>query len=174
MISQWIDTGLRENAGSSVAAMRTLGFKAAPLVDGALGAVPTNLPAINPIETRRPYPLLALATSPRAPVVAASRYTAIELLTPSSRSPLGTIPFPEGEPLAITFSRSGRLLLVAGGKPVRSGAVDSPASGKQLPGCSAGQSRGRHHRVHLAEQHRILDSTALPAGLPQAANRASR
>ena len=134
MISQWIDTGLRENAGSSVAAMRTLGFKAAPLVDGALGAVPTNLPAINPIETRRPYPLLALATSPRAPVVAASRYTAIELLTPSSRSPLGTIPFPEGEPLAITFSRSGRLLLVAGGKPVRSGAVVlfDVATGKRL------------------------------------------
>ena len=134
VISQWIDTGLRENAGSSVAAMRTLGFKAAPFVDGTQGAVPANLPEIKPIETRRPYPILALASSPRAPVVAASHYAAIKLLDPSTRSPLGTMPFPEGEPLAITFSRSGRLLLVAGGKPVQSGAVVlfDVATGKRL------------------------------------------
>lgn len=134
MITQWIDTGLRENAGSSVAAMRTLGFKAAPLVEGTQGAVPAHLPEAKLIQTHRPYPILALATSPRAPVAAVSKYSAIEFLNPSTRSSLGTVPFPEGEPLAITFSRSGRLLLVAGGKPVQNGTVAlfDVASGKRV------------------------------------------
>ena len=44
VIQKWIDTGLRKNAGSSAAAIRTLGFKATlPTADGAPGAVPANL-----------------------------------------------------------------------------------------------------------------------------------
>jgi len=135
MIAKWIDTGVRENAGSSAAAMRTLGFKpAASSSEGGPGAVPANLPSFTPVPTRRSYPILALASSPRAPVLALSRYAAIELLDPATRNPLGTIPFPEGEPLVLTFSRSGRLLLAAGGKPVQGGTVAlfDVASGKRL------------------------------------------
>lgn len=135
MIAKWIDTGVRENAGSSAAAMRTLGFKAvAPASEDTPGAIPMNLPTVAPVATRRPYPLLALDSSPRAPVLAMSRYSAIELLDPATRHPLGTIPFPEGEPLVLTFSRSGRLLLAAGGKPVQGGTVAlfDVQSGKRL------------------------------------------
>lgn len=124
LIKRWIDTGLRENAGSSAAAMRTLGFKAgAPADDGVPGAMPANLASFTRPPTRRAYPVLALASSPRAPLVAAAGYGAIDLVDPVTRSPLGAIEFPEGEPLVLAFSRSGRLLLAAGGKPVQNGAA---------------------------------------------------
>jgi hypothetical protein len=135
LIKQWIDTGLRENAGSSVAAMRTLGFKAgAPADDGAPGAMPAELPSFTRLPTRRAYPVLALAASPRAPLVAAAAYGAIDLVDPVTRSPLGAIEFPEGEPLVLAFSRSGRLLLAAGGKPVQNGAavLFDVATGRRL------------------------------------------
>jgi len=135
MIQKWIDTGLRENAGSSAAAIRTLGFKAAaPTDDGTPGAVPANLASFTRAATQRAYPVLALAASPRAPVAAASGYAAIDLFDPATRSPLGAVEFPEGEPLVLAFSRSGRLLLAAGGKPVQSGAVVlfDVATGKRL------------------------------------------
>lgn len=135
LISKWIDTGLRENAGSSAAAMRTLGFKpAGPAADAGPGAVPKDLPPVTRIATSRPYPVLALASSSRAPVLAASGFQVIDLFDPASREPLGAIPFPEGEPLVLSFSHSGRLLLAAGGKPVQNGAavLFDVATGKPL------------------------------------------
>ncbi|MCA9030435.1 MAG: c-type cytochrome [Planctomycetaceae bacterium] len=124
LISKWIDTGLRENSGSSVAEMRTLGFKpVGTLANTGMGPVPSNLPTFERKATNRPYPVLALAACPQAPVAASSGYGAIDLFAPATRTPYGAIPFPEGEPLVLTFSRSGRLLLAAGGKPVQSGSV---------------------------------------------------
>ncbi|MCG6158160.1 c-type cytochrome domain-containing protein [Rubinisphaera margarita] len=135
LIKQWIDTGLRENSGSSVASMRTLGFKPVDAAgnDGP-AALPANLPDFDQKTTSRPYPVLSLATSPRAPLAAVSDYGAIKLSDPNSRSPYGAIEFPEGEPLVLTFSRSGRLLLAAGGKPVQNGTVVlfDVATGKRL------------------------------------------
>lgn len=96
LISKWIDTGLRENAGSSAAAMRTLGFKAAgPAADVGPAAIPTSLPPVKRTPTRRPYPVLALAASPRAAVAAASGFGLIELVDPATRQSLGAIEFPE-------------------------------------------------------------------------------
>ena len=134
LIKKWIDTGLRENAGSSVAAMRTLGFQPGGTdVAAGPGAVPEALPTIERPRTVRPYPVLSLATSPRAPVVAVAAYGAIDLVA-SLETRYGSLAFPEGEPLALAFSRSGRLLLAAGGKPVQSGSVVlfDVATGKRL------------------------------------------
>lgn len=135
LIRKWIDTGLRENAGSSAAEMRTLGFQpTAPTDDASPGAIPADLPNVSRPDTLRPLPVLAVATSPRAPVAASSAYGAIKLFDPTTGSPYGTIPFPEGEPHVLTFSRSGRLLLAAGGKPVQNGTVTlyDVATGKRL------------------------------------------
>jgi len=134
LIRKWIDTGLRENAGSSVAAKRTLGFKpTAPATNDGPGAVPEKLAAIERPRTVRPFPVLALAASPRAPVAAVASYGAIGLYASLDKQ-YGDLPFPEGEPLVLAFSRSGRLLLAAGGKPVQSGAVVlfDVATGKRL------------------------------------------
>ena len=134
MIAKWIDTGLRENAGSSVAAMRTLGFKPAePAKDDGPGALPAKLAAFERPKTVRPFPVLALAASPRAAVAAVASYGAIDLYGSLDKQ-YGALPFPEGEPLVLAFSRSGRLLLAAGGKPVQSGVVVlfDVATGKRL------------------------------------------
>ncbi|MFM8578013.1 MAG: WD40 repeat domain-containing protein [Planctomycetaceae bacterium] len=115
--------------------MRTLGFKAAaPAPEGTAGAVPAKLADFARPAVRRAYPVLALAASPRAPVAAVAGYGAIDLIDPTKRTPLGAIEFSEGEPLVLSFSRSGRLLLAAGGRPVQSGSavLFDVASGKRL------------------------------------------
>ena len=141
VIETWIAKGLLENAGSSAALMRTLGFVPQansnpldPANPGVPGPIPQNYPPTETIPTARPLPIVALASSPRAPLIAASRYGAIDLLDPVSCESLGTLRFPEGEPLNLSFSRSGRVLLAAGGKPVRSGtaALFDVASGRRL------------------------------------------
>jgi hypothetical protein len=124
MIKTWIDTGLRENSGSAVAAVRTLGFKpaaAAQAMDGP-PPLPANLPPFERRKTRRPFAVLALAASPRAPLAAVASYEAIELMA-SKEKRYGAIAFPEGEPLVLKFSPSGRVLLAAGGRPVQNGAA---------------------------------------------------
>ncbi|MFM8891962.1 MAG: c-type cytochrome domain-containing protein [Planctomycetia bacterium] len=134
MIKRWIDTGLRENAGSSVAAMRTLGYQPGGAAEAAgPGAVPEGLATVERPKTVRPFPVLGLAASPRAPVTAVAAYGAIELVAAPDRA-YGALAFPEGEPLTLAFSRSGRLLLAAGGKPVQSGSVVlfDVATGKRL------------------------------------------
>ena len=64
-IKQWIDTGLRENAGSSAVAMRTLGFQPAPVEagDGGPPPLPEGLAVIERPTTRR---------APRSDTAAAS------------------------------------------------------------------------------------------------------
>ncbi|MCY3005085.1 MAG: hypothetical protein NTV29_03795 [Planctomycetota bacterium] len=141
VIEAWISKGLRENAGSSAAQMRTLGFVPQadsnpldPTNPGLPGPIPQNYPPTQTIPTARPLPIVALAASPRALLIAASRYGAIDLLDPVSCESVGTLGFPEGEPLNLSFSRSGRVLMAAGGKPVRSGSATlyDVVSGKRL------------------------------------------
>jgi len=137
VIKKWIDTGLRENVGSSAVAMRTLGFTPAaadPRAEAGPAPLPAGLPAVEKPATQRPFPVVALAASPRADLAAASGYGVVEFFEPRSRQPLGTLAFAEGEPLVLAFSRSGRRLLVAGGLPVETGvaAVYDVASGRRL------------------------------------------
>ena len=86
LITKWIDSGLRENAGSSAAAMRTLGFTpsdADSLTQDGPPPLPENLPAVQRPATLRPLPVLALASSPRANLAAVSGYGFIELFLSS-------------------------------------------------------------------------------------------
>jgi len=123
-IKKWIDSGLRENAGSSAAQRRTLGFKPMAMPASTLaGPVPKGLPELNRPQVKRAYPILGLATSLRAQVAAFSSYQSIELIDPSTGREFGRVPFPEGEPLVLKFSHSGRILLAGGGKPVQNGSV---------------------------------------------------
>ncbi|MFM7926654.1 MAG: c-type cytochrome domain-containing protein, partial [Pirellula sp.] len=115
IIKKWIDSGLRENAGSSAAQRRTLGFK--PMAIAASTAavpLPNDLPPLSKPPFKRAYPIVALASSSRAPLVASSNYQAIDLLDPSSGRAFGSVLFDEGEPLVLKFSQSGRILLAGG------------------------------------------------------------
>ncbi|MFM8891651.1 MAG: c-type cytochrome domain-containing protein [Planctomycetia bacterium] len=159
MIKQWIDTGLRENAGSAAMAVRTLGFKPATAevaADAGPPPVPVGLAAVERPAIRRPFPVTALATSPRAAVAAVSGYGVIELVDPGSRQPLGALVFAEGEPLALRFSRSGRRLLAAGGLPVETGmaAVYDVVTGKRL--AAVGQEPDAVQAADLSPDERMV------------------
>jgi WD40 repeat protein len=85
--------------------------------------MPEGFPAFTPPAVKRPLPVIAMATSPRAPLLAVAGHEQVALLDANSQKPLGSLPFPEGQPNVIRFSLDGRVLMVAGGKPVQSGSV---------------------------------------------------
>jgi mono/diheme cytochrome c family protein len=135
LLKSWIDMGLRQNTSSAADVPRTLGFKPAPLSASAgPPPIPAGLPTLERAKTVRPFPVLALAASPRAPLLAVSSYECIDLIDPATRRVLGSLPFPQGEPHVLRFSRSGAVLLAAGGRPVRNGgaALFDVKTGKHL------------------------------------------
>jgi WD40 repeat protein len=138
LIRVWIQEGLKQSAGSAAAATRRdLSFQP-PKNDGAASAaappMPQNLPAVQVRETPRPLPIVAMDASPRAPLLAVAGQEHVRLIHMETRKDMGTLPFPEGMPQVIRFSRDGETLLVAGGKPVQSGKVVlyGVRSGKRL------------------------------------------
>lgn len=127
LIRRWIATGLRETSLSkSLAPSRTVTFN--PAANAAMKPagpppMPHQLPDIDRPGTKRRLPVLALAASPWAPLVAASGYQHIRLLDMTTEEEIGALPFPEGIPQVLRFSRNGAVLLAAGGKPVQSGSA---------------------------------------------------
>ena len=122
LIKAWIDTGLRQNADSAAVPVRTLSFTPTPAFHfGGPPPMPQKLPAIERAKTTRPFPILAMAASPRAPLVAVASYERVDFIDPATKDIIGSMPFPEGEPHVLRFSRSGSVLLVAGGRPVQNG-----------------------------------------------------
>jgi WD40 repeat protein len=122
-LRQWIAGGLLENAGSKSREAASIAFK--PLVAGKPDApvMPGSLASIATPPTNRPQPVTALAASPWAPLIAVSGHSCVQLVHAGSGQRLGTLPFAEGVPFVLRFSRGGDVLLVAGGKPVRNGAA---------------------------------------------------
>ena len=86
------------------------------------------------VYTQRPGAITALAASPWAPLVAIAGQRQIVLYNTDSAELAGVLPFPEGIPYSLHFSRSGRLLLAGGGKAASRGlaAVYDVKSGKRL------------------------------------------
>lgn len=76
-----------------------------------------------PPEPMRPNPVTALAASPWAPLLAVSGHDRIYLYDLAKRALAGELPFPEGIPYCLRFSRDGATLLAAGGKGVQLGIV---------------------------------------------------
>ena len=128
IIHDWIGGGALETSSSTAAATPK------PAVDltilpAALGK-PTGPPAmprglsLKPItHTNRPGPLLSLAASPWAPLVALGGQRQIVLYNTQSLECLGILPFPEGIPATLKFSRNGSLLVAGGGEGAKLGKV---------------------------------------------------
>jgi cytochrome c/WD40 domain-containing protein len=137
LIKQWIAGGALENSGSiaSVKPKVDLG-----VVTATIGrpAGPPPMPkglSLEPlVRTKRPGPLNALAASPWAPVAAIGGQKQILLYHTTSLELLGVLPFPEGLPECLAFSRNGQLLLCGGGQGAKLGkvAVWDIASGKRI------------------------------------------
>lgn len=135
LVKSWIDGGLKQDAGSAAVVARTMNFTpsvAVPSVGG--GAWPRDLPEVSEKVLKRPFARVALGTSPNANLAAVAGYERVDLVDTKTRESLGALSFPEGMPKVIRFSRSGSVLMVAGGSPVLSGrgVLFDVATGKRL------------------------------------------
>jgi hypothetical protein len=124
VIRDWIQRGALENAASRPRGPvePSLEFRAADLnrPKGA-PAMPGPLPPVSLPKTTRVNPVTALAASPWAPLIAVSGHERIYLYDLVKRTSAGKLPFPEGIPYVLRFSRDGATLLAAGGRSVQTG-----------------------------------------------------
>jgi hypothetical protein len=128
LIKLWIEQGARETAGSkvSIAAMPKTEIGLKSVVKGRPEGAPP-MPAADKLRTepvvtsRRPNAVLALATSPWAPLAAIGGQKQVILYNTDTGAFLGVIPFEHGQINSIKFSRNARFILVAGGRGGQSG-----------------------------------------------------
>lgn len=127
-IRQWIEGGLLQGVNSKALAANK------PTTDLALKNVASGKPegpppmpgplALEPfVRATHGTPLAAIASSPWAPVVALAGARQIVLYNTNDLEFLGVLPFPEGLPCDVKFSRNGKLLLASGGRGGHSGLV---------------------------------------------------
>ena len=128
-IRKWLAAGALENAGSKA------NIPAKPKVEialkGATKGKPDGAPpmpgakiSLDPlVRTPRANAVTALASSPWAPVFAVAGQKQVALYHADTLDLLGVLPFPEGVPNVLKFSRNGSLLLAGGGKGAKSGRV---------------------------------------------------
>lgn len=90
--------------------------------------MPEGLPRVPLAQPSRPGAVTAIASSPWAPVVAIAGQKQIVLYQSQSGELLGILPFPEGVPYVLKFSRSGALLLAGGGRAATEPADPGPAA----------------------------------------------
>jgi len=124
LLKIWIEQGMPENSGSSIkkatANSAALGMVSASRPEGA-PPMPMSMMKQTPFYTPRAATISALAASPWSPLVAVGGQMQVSLYNSENGQLQGVIPFPEGEPQSITFSRDGKLILIAGGRHSVSG-----------------------------------------------------
>jgi WD40 repeat protein len=125
LVKTWIEQGMPENSGSKI--KRSNKSAMAMLATTSIGKpegpppMPDGLLVQPVIETKRSAAISALAASPWAPLIAVGGQEQISLYHSESGQLLGIVPFPEGEPQSLTFTRDGKQLLVGGGRHSHSG-----------------------------------------------------
>ena len=126
VIQRWIDGQLLEATGGKVVAAVTnaVGVAVVALTrPEGRPPMPVGLPLEAVVRTDKSNSLTALGVSPWAPLVALGGQKQIVLFHTETLEMLGVLPFPEGFPMIIRFSRNGQLLLTGGGRGGKSGGV---------------------------------------------------
>lgn len=75
------------------------------------------------LATPRANSLIALAASPWAPLTAVGGQRQVQLYHSDTLELLGVLPFPEGVPTIVRFSKNGQLVMAGGGLGAKSGKV---------------------------------------------------
>src|SRR5688500_7412155 len=137
-IRKWIENGLLET-GSSVALAPSkpkLEVRVAAAVGRHAGEAPRPKGlALEPVvRADRAAAPAAMAASPWAPLIAMSQPHQVLLYHAQSRDLLGVLPFPRGQAKTLNFSRSGALLIAAGGVGAETGraAIYDVATGRRV------------------------------------------
>ncbi len=138
LIKAWIEQGALENAGSKPLAIKkpknSVALSGPTLERPAEIPMPGHLELEPAVVTEAPGTVTAMASSPWAPLIAVAGQKQIVLYHTHSLELLGILPFPEGLPFVLRFSRNGALLLAGGGRGAAYGRVvvwDVP-SGERL------------------------------------------
>lgn len=123
LIKTWIEQGMPENSGSEIKKAKTNTMALAVTLGRPEGAppMPQSMLKQTPFASDRAATISALAASPWAPLVAVGGQRQVALYHSETGELQGILPFPEGEPQSITFSRDGKLILVGGGRHSHSG-----------------------------------------------------
>jgi WD40 repeat protein len=137
LIREWIAGGAPETSGSKVVINKPKSNLAVVAVTGKPEgpvAMPGDLSLDPVVVARHPAALTSLAASPWAPVVAVGGQRQVVLYNSATLDLLGVLPFPEGLPYSLKFSRNGSVLLAAGGIGAKSGKVVAydVATGKRV------------------------------------------
>ena len=126
IVRKWIDGQLLETAGGKAIAVAANNVQVAVVSltrpEGP-PPMPRELPLDPVVHTAKANSLTALGASPWAPLVALGGQKQIVLFNTETLEPLGVLPFPEGFPTIIRFSRNGQLILTGGGRGGKSGKV---------------------------------------------------
>ncbi len=126
-IRDWILGGALENSGSVAKVKKSTSIAmTAPAGAGKPEGpppMPENLSRQPVAYTARPGAVTALACSPWAPLAAVAGQKQISLYHTETGALLGILPYPEGIPHVLQFSRSGTLLLAGGGIGAKLGTV---------------------------------------------------
>ena len=125
LIKRWIAGGALKESGSKADVPKKAALSLAVSAGSARPAGPPILPeglSRQPmVYTSRPGAVTVLAAAPWAPLFAIAGQKQISLYQSETHTLLGVLPFPEGIPYSLRFSRSGSLLLAGGGKNARRG-----------------------------------------------------
>jgi mono/diheme cytochrome c family protein len=126
LIRAWIEGGALETSGSvaAVKAKPKFEFKLDPSSMGKpVGppAMPEKLLTEPVVVSARPGAIVAMASSPWAPLVAIGGHKQVLVYNSSNNHLAAVLPFPEGSVSVLKFSRNGALLLAGGGRGGQSG-----------------------------------------------------
>jgi hypothetical protein len=128
LLLAWIAGGALENSGSKAVAMKpTVNISLSAVVrgkpEGPPPMPPNTLPLDPVVRTSRANSVTALAANPWSPLVAVGGQKQVLLYNSDTLDLLGVLPFPEGVPHVLKFSRNGALLIAGGGHDGKSGKV---------------------------------------------------
>lgn len=126
ILQRWIEGGLLENPASTARKASKPKFEITPRTDPASKPdgpppMPAHLLLEPPVVTSQASAVHALAASPWAPLLAVTSQRQILLYHTGTLDLIGILPFPEGDPLSLSFTPDGRYLIVGGGVPGKSG-----------------------------------------------------
>ncbi len=120
LIKRWIEGGALENSGSVANVKKKAGM--ALLGDVTIGkpegpaAMPVSLYREPVVHSARAAAISSIAASPWAPLIAVAGQRQILIYHSDNARLLGVLPFIEGVPQVLTFSRDGSKLMAAGGR----------------------------------------------------------
>lgn len=125
LLRVWIEQGMPENSGSKI--KRSNAAAAAMLGNVSIGKpdgpppMPEKILREAVVVTDRAAAISAMSASPWAPLFAVGGQEQVSLYHSETGELLGVIPFPEGEPQSLRFTRDGKQLLIGGGQHSVSG-----------------------------------------------------